>query len=254
MPRIPRLAPLAFLALAACAANDGPSPRGGHGPDSEFSGAQGNSSRGAGGSFNMAARLVDQGQFQQALPALRCYASQGPGWEIAQYLAGYSALNLSTAAETPEILRDELRVEGFDLLIVAGDAGWPAAQAELASWFATSGYETGLIEAAYWAAVYRRNTRDRAYGLDRLDNRIEAEITTALSEDQSNEAERRAGQFIVVPMQRVETGPECAPFLRSAMMSPGRSRGNSEERRRPQGGGRGGGGSRGGGRGGGGPY
>jgi hypothetical protein len=252
MPRITLLAPLALLFLTACAANGNSSPRGGHGQNGEFSGARGPNSGGAGGGFDHAARLVDQGRYEQALPALKCIASQGTGWEIAQYLAGYSALHLSVAEETPEILRNELRVEGFDRLLLAGNAGWPAAQSELATWFATSDNETGRLEAAYWAAVYRQNTRERAYGLDRLDDQVEADIAAALSAEQFQAAETRAGDFSITPMQRVETGPECAPYLRSSMRSGGQRR--SVRGQRPQGGGRGGGG-RGAGRGGsGGPY
>ncbi len=75
---------------------------------------QGGSPGGAGG-FNRAVRLVDQGEYEQALPILRCVAGQGSGFKIAEYLAGYSAMRLSTAPTTPAILRDELRVEGLDL-------------------------------------------------------------------------------------------------------------------------------------------
>lgn len=255
MHRMTLLAPLTMLALAACSSNEATPPRGGPGGDGGFPAASRSSPPGAGDPFSRAARLVDQGQYQQALPALRCIASQGQGYEIAQYLAGYASLRLAEDDATPEILRDEFRVDGFDRLIAAGNAGWPAAQAALAEAFASTSGDVAETQAGYWAAVYRRNTRDRAYGLDRLDNEIERGIAASLTPDEREQADAAATAFIVTPMERVEAGPECAPFLRQAAGA-GLQRAEGRGRNGP-GGGRGGGG-RGGGRGGGGrgggPY
>lgn len=111
------LAPLVLAVLTAISVSACSSGR--SGPGGEGSGiggsAQGQASpgRGAGDSFTRAARLVDSGEYARALPALRCIADQGRGYEIAQFLAGHSALMLSEADETPDILRAELRVEGL---------------------------------------------------------------------------------------------------------------------------------------------
>ncbi len=198
--------------------------------------------------FEAATRLVDRGQYAEALPILRCVARQGEGFEIAEYLAGHSALALSREAETPDLLRDDLHAEGLDRLISAGEAGWPAAQAELAEAFEALETDTSHTEAAYWAAVYRGNMRERAYGLDRLDDNIEARIDTALSPEERAIASSRAATFTPTRLERLPMTPECAAHVRS-----GRGQaGMGDARGGPRGGsGRGGRGR--GGQGGGGP-
>ncbi|ABI67121.1 hypothetical protein Mmar10_2840 [Maricaulis maris MCS10] len=187
--------------------------------------------------FDSAARLVDQGRYAEALPILRCIAEQGEGFEIAQFLAGHSAMEMSQAETTPDILRDDMRIEGFERLTAAGNAGWPSAQAELAGAYAEIDTDQALREAAYWAAVYRRNTRERAYGLDRLDNQIEADIEARLDDAGRLDAAGRADAFTPTPLVRGNVTPECAPYIRSAR---GSGRGDGTQRRR-RGGGQGGG-------------
>jgi hypothetical protein len=201
MARFLVLAPAALLLLSACASPAAP-PGGRHG------GAPG----GAGG-FNMAVRMVDQGQYEEAMPILRCVAGQGQGFEIAQYLAGYTAIRLADAPETPEILRDELRTEGIDRLGQAARAGWPTAQAELATQMATIDNPDALDQAAYWAAVYRRNVRDRAMGLDRLDDGVERRITERTGAEREAQIEELASLFAPQAMTSVTTTPACQPFL-----------------------------------------
>ncbi|SDL61339.1 hypothetical protein [Maricaulis salignorans] len=233
---VPALA--ALLLLSACASHDGPSPRGrdgipGGGP-------------GSAGGFNMAVGLVDQGDYEQALPILRCVAGQGSGFEIAEYLAGYSAIQLASAESTPAILRDEMRVEGLDRLTRAARAGWPAAQAELAVQFSRIESEQAPERAAYWAAVYRRNIRDRTYGLDRLDNSVEAQISSRMDGARSAQIETEAASFIAEPLAAIATTPACAPWLGSPRSGRqgGRGRDGSDRGERPGGGGRGGSGGR----------
>ena len=235
MARFSVLAPVALLLLTACASHDGPAPQG--------RGGNPGGGPGSAGGFNMAVRLVDQGEYEQALPILRCVAGQGSGFEIAQYLAGYSAIQLSTAEATPAILRDEMRIEGLDRLTIAAQAGWPTAQAELARQFAAIESEEAPARAAYWAAVYRRNARDRTYGLDRLDDGIEAQITARIDAAQSARIETEAAGFAPEPMTANASTPACAPYLGSPGF--GRQRGGERDGSRrggPPGGGRGGGG------------
>lgn len=191
--------------------------------------------RGA-GDFNTAVSLVDQGEYEQALPILRCVAGQGTGFEIAQYLAGYSALRLSAEDTSPDIMRDDLRVEGFDRLTSAAEAGWPTAQAELAMQFASINSEDAPVQAAYWAEVYRHNARDQTYGLDRLDNRVEAQIAGRIDATQTAQVERLAAEFVVQPLTAIPVTPACAPHLGSRGFGPRPSA------RRPDNNGRGGGG------------
>jgi hypothetical protein len=245
MFRMPILAPLAFIMLSACASHEASSPpergqtmRGEHH-------SEGRPTRpGAGDSFTRAARLVDAEQYGQALPALRCISGQGRGFEIAQYLAGYSALKMSFAPDTPEILRADLRYEGFERLINAANAGWPAAQAELARVFLATGTDEAVGEAAYWAAIYRRNSRDRAYGLDRLDGSTEVDIEASMSVEDFTLATARASEFVIADMTAIPTTSQCAPFLRTAP----RRQSRGERAQGPREGGRRGGGRQGGGR------
>lgn len=231
MLRLAPLAPMVLILVAACTSGGAPPGRGGgmrgEGPGGPVGG-------GAGGGFAMAARLVDRGEYEAALAGLRCIASQGAGFEIAQYLAGYSALRLAEAGDTPEILRAELRVEGFDRLIDAAEAGWPAAQAVLAEEFAATPGADTLFEAAYWAEVYRRNAREGVYGIDRLDDAVEADIVARLDPDRLAVAEARAGGFAISPLQSAEPGPQCGPWLRSGR---GGSTGGPGGRLPPPGGG-----------------
>ncbi|WP_203290957.1 hypothetical protein [Maricaulis parjimensis] len=194
---------------------------------------------GAGGGFTGAARLVDAGRYGEALPALRCHAARGEGFEIAQYLAGYSALKQADAEETPDILRDELRVEGFDRLTLAAQAGWPAAQAELAEALALVDTPTAREDAAYWAEVYRHNRREQAYGLDRLDDGVEAQIAATIDADTTQAVTARAAAFTTTPLERQDATPECAPYLREERRGGPGGPGDGG-RGRPPGGGRGG--------------
>ncbi|WP_297731990.1 hypothetical protein [uncultured Maricaulis sp.] len=182
--------------------------------------------------FEGATRLVDRGQFAEALPILRCVARQGEGFEIAEYLAGHSALALSRAAETPDLRRDDLRAEGLDRLITAGEAGWPAAQAELAAAFVAIEADRSPTQAAYWAAVYRGNMREQAYGIDRLDDDIEARIDAALTPQERATAATRAAAFTPTRLERLPMTPECAAHVRSGLGRPGAS----DARGRPHGG------------------
>ncbi|MBO6846068.1 MAG: hypothetical protein JJ884_00975 [Maricaulis sp.] len=47
-------------------------------------GGPGQGSAGPASGFTLAARLVDEGRYETALPILRCVADQGHGYEIAQ--------------------------------------------------------------------------------------------------------------------------------------------------------------------------
>lgn len=241
MPPIARLAPLALILLAACASGDRP-PRGG--PMSGGPGGQAGGGRDGG--FTQAARLVDEGRYADALPVLRCVASRGEGFEIAEYLAGYSAFRLARSEETPAVLRDDLLTEGFERMTAAAQAGWPAAQAGLAEALFQVANEDALAEAAYWAAVYRDNPRERVYGIDRLDDAVEAGLAAQLGDTAISAAEQRAAGFTIMPLAADEAGAECARFLRAGSENAQRGDGGRRERGGPrpdggQGGGPGGG-------------
>lgn len=237
MCRVVSLTLLAFAVLTACASPPGEGGGARGGPP----GGASQRGPGAGDAFSRAAGLIDAGQYGEALPALRCLAGQGPGYEVAQYLAGYAALRHAAADITPDILRPELRVEALDRLTAAAEAGWPAAQALLAETLSAQDGAAALEEAGYWAAVYRSNRRDQMFGLDRLSNRIEADIASRLSETQMTAINTRARAFSPIPLERIEVGPECQAVLQSGNGMRGQAGEMGSGGRRPRGGPPGGG-------------
>lgn len=198
--------------------------------------------------FTLAARLVDQERYEAALPILRCVADQGHGYEIAQYLAGYSLLRLADAQSTPEILRPEHLTEGFERLEIAATAGWGAAQAELVQAYWDVGSTEALERGVYWASVYARNSRDRAYGIDRIPDALEAQLNQAVSHDVRLSLQGQATDFVTEAMQARPLTPECSQLVQER-----RARGAGTQRGQRRGG-RGGGRGPGGGRGGGGQF
>jgi hypothetical protein len=180
--------------LVACAANEGPDRR---------------------SSYDIATDHVDNGRYAQALPILRCVAGQGHGYEVAQYLAGLSAIRMSVDGATPELEREDLRVEGFERLELAAHAGWPAAQAELTTQYFEIGHDEALQKAAMWAAVYRHNGRDQLYGVDRIDDVLEAQISDMVGMDGQTAAEQAADAHFVTMMTTQTVTPECQRVLRA---------------------------------------
>lgn len=213
------------LVLAACASPGASPPRQG----GEFvQGAQPDGSNpgnfGAGG-YNAATRLYDAGRYGEALPILRCAARQGPGYEVAQHLAGLAAIRLSEdEALTPDRQAD-YRSEGFDRLTDAAQSGWPASQAELAKLYFEIETQDARAEAAYWAQLYRGNPRDRAIGLNRIDTVTDRAIDAAVGTDGLAEAQARSAAFIAEPLIEEEIGPDCAPLLAAPAMTPRRGLG-----------------------------
>jgi hypothetical protein len=217
MPRIIFAAPLIFGLLSACAANEGPDRR---------------------SSYDIATDHVDHGRYEQALPILRCVAGQGHGYEVAQYLAGLSAIRMSEGGETPELERADLRVEGFERLEIAANAGWPSAQAELTQQYFDIGTADALQKAAIWAAVYRQNGRDQLYGVDRIDNALEAQIYEMIGPEGQVAAEQAADDQFVTMMTTETISTECQRILRArASGAPRQQRARSDRgpRERPPG-------------------
>ena len=102
--------------------------------------------------------------------------------------------------------------------------------------------EDALAEAAYWAAVYRNNPRERVYGIDRLDDAVETSLAEHLGDTAISASEQRAAGFTIIPLAGHETGAECARFLRTGSENGQRGDGSRRGRGGPrQDGGQGGG-------------
>lgn len=232
-----------LLVVAACS-TPGPDQR----RAERAGGGPGQGSAGPASGFTLAARLVDDGRYEAALPILRCVADQVHGYEIAQYLAGYSLLQLADHPATPDILRPEHRTEGFERLESAAAAGWGAAQAELVQAYWTVGSSEAVERGMFWASVYTRNTRDRAYGIDRIPDALEAQLEAAVSRDVREHVQAEATRFALEPLQASPLTPECSRLVQERRVhNAGGQRGQGR-------GGRGGGRGPGGGRGNGGQF
>lgn len=228
MKRVPLLVSLAVISLSACASGtDTP-----HRSDREVmrngSPHDDRPGRGTSDPFTRASVMVEQGRYREALPVLRCYASLGRGYEIAEYLAGVSALALADDEATPSLLQNEYRTEGLDRLTRAAQSGWPAAQSELAMAYWAVGTQTARLEAAFWARVYRANRREILMGLDRLDSGLEREIEMMLDDAEKTEVQARAAAFQFEPLAQGSAPSHC----QSLMVQPGSQRGGPGARGR----------------------
>lgn len=214
------------------------------GPEARRAERMGGGAPGPAAGFSQASRLVDHQRYEAALPILRCVAGQGHGYEIAQYLAGYSLIRLADAENTPEIMRPEHMTEGFERLEVAAAAGWGAAQAELAQAYWDVGTPEALQRGLYWTNVYRRNSRDRAYGIDRISDTLEGDLSAAVGSTDRASIQAEAATYSVQPMQAETLTPECAQLVRDRGAGAGTRQ--RAQQRSGRGGGRGGQGGRGG--------
>lgn len=207
---------VSVVLLAACSTS-GPEGRRGE----RRAEAPGSVGVGPASGFTLASRLVDQERYDAALPILRCVAGQGHGYEIAQYLAGYSLARLADAATTPDIMRPEHLTEGFERLEIAAMAGWGAAQAELARAYWDVGTPEAIARGVFWASVYTRNSRDRAYGIDRISDTLEGNLMAAVSVSERTEIHAQAAAYVVEPMQAEILTPECARLVQERRASAG---------------------------------
>ncbi|MFS2316613.1 hypothetical protein RMQ97_01630 [Maricaulis sp. D1M11] len=235
MKRVPLLVSLAVISLSACTSGADTPHRAGGQMMRDGSPHDDRPGRGTSDPFTRASVMVEQGRYRDALPVLRCYASLGRGYEIAEYLAGVSALALADDEATPPLLQDEYKTEGLDRLTRAAQAGWPAAQSELAMAYWAFGTPAAHLEAAFWARVYRSNRREILMGLDRLDASMEREIETMLDDTQKSEVQARADAFQFEPLAQGSAPSHCQPLMAqpgSQRGGPGaRGRGGPSERR-----------------------
>ena len=174
-----------------------------------------------------------------------CIAQQGPGYEIAWHSAGLASLAMADQAGMNDGIAQGLRDRGYLELMTAANAGWPAAQAELAMRFSARGDDAGRQRAAYWLAVLDNNVRDQALGLQRIPASRRAAMEADIGEDTLRAGEEEAASFRIQTLERLDTEMSCQPWLVQA-------RSPQSGRRRPEGGrgggrGPGGGGGRGGG-------
>ncbi len=172
----------AVLALSGCGSRDG-IPRGGPGASDPFSQAR---------------IMARRGDCAHAAPILSCVAANGPGFEAAVH---------ELARCHAELGDDEAAVAEFTR---AANAGWAASQAELAGLHAGRGDGP---EAAYWAAVYRANSRDQALGIARLPAEA-ASAEARLEPAERDRARERAAGFTPVRLEARPETPQCERLRR----------------------------------------
>lgn len=220
------------VTLAACAS--GPGPRGGPGGGGDRQGRDG------GSGFDRATALLERGDAETAHTGFLCIARQGPGYEIAMHSAGLASLAMANGEGLDGRIADGLRDRGYLELISAANAGWPAAQAELAMRFSERGDDSGRQRAAYWLAVLDNNVRDQSLGLQRIPAARRAAMEADIGSGYLAAGAAEAANFRNQPLERVDTEMSCQPWLAQARNP------QAGGRQRPEGG-RGGGRGRGGG-------
>ncbi|MCW5725530.1 MAG: hypothetical protein KIS81_11325 [Maricaulaceae bacterium] len=162
---------------------------------------------GADGGYSRAASMAAQGRYEEALPALRCAADQGQGYEVAQH---QTALALFALADRGGAEAGAWRDEAMERLTLAANAGWGASQAELARRNLAAGEAE---DAAYWAIIYRANARESSLGVNRLGADSEAAIRAAAGQAGMERARARAGEFFPRPQSVRPLAHGCANIL-----------------------------------------
>jgi hypothetical protein len=129
--------------------------------------------------YVQATELKAKGDCPGAIVLLRPIAALGPGYETAQTVLGECL-----------IAHDESRDDGLLWLTRAADAGWPEAQAVLASHYSTAGNGE---EAAFWLALYDGNPTKARIGFRPFDAKSLQRIRQTLDPaDQAAGAQRAA--------------------------------------------------------------
>jgi hypothetical protein len=153
--------------------------------------------------------LKNQGDCANAILKLRPVASLGLGYENAQTALG-SCL-VATPAKTKDELSSEY-LEGLTWLRRAGDAGWPEAQAALASVHA---FGPAVIrngeEAAYWLVLYETNPNKSRLGFTPISVTDLAALQKAVTPEQRAAGSTRAAQWerkVWIPAAPAGRGPE----------------------------------------------
>jgi len=132
--------------------------------------------------YERAMYAKQQGKYADAIAILEPMAAQGHGFEQAQLSLGQCYIE-SAAAMTPEAGHDAL-VKGTKWILVAGDAGFPAAQVQLVHMMVDGGrFKVEPLAAAMWYLIWRRNPARLQTGVTDLDqstlNKLQKLLTPA---------------------------------------------------------------------------
>lgn len=187
---------LAAATLAGCGGGGrGPGGRGPGGPEREDPGmivderADGTrigvrSGRDPNRAYIQATEFKAKNDCASAIKLVRPVANLGPGYENAQTLLGEC---LITQADG--------RDEGVMWITRAADAGWPEAQASLATYYGTDTVGRSGGEAAYWLALYDSNPSKARVGFRAPDARALDAVRASLSEADKTAGARRAATW-----------------------------------------------------------
>ena len=125
-----------------------------------------------------------KGDCPSVITLLRPVANLGPGYENAQTLLGECL-----------VLQADGRDEGLMWIARAADAGWPEAQALLATTYGAESPVRNGEEAAYWLALYDANTSKARVGFRAPDPRPLDALRASLSEADKAAGARRAATW-----------------------------------------------------------
>jgi len=133
-----------------------------------------------------------QGKYADAIAILEPMAAQGHGFEQAQLSLGQCYIESSATMTPPEASHDAL-VKGTKWILVASDAGFPAAQVQLIHMMLDGGrFKVEPEAAGMWYLIWKRNPARMQTGMTDLDPTTLHKLQTTLTPDDWQKAQTQA--------------------------------------------------------------
>jgi hypothetical protein len=176
---------IAAVAISGCGGRRGDDPRDGMVVQERADGTRVavRPGRDPNAAYIQATELKAKGDCATAVTLLRPVAMLGPGYENAQTARG-ECLTQTDGQE-----------EGVTWLTRAADAGWPEAQASLATYFDRAAPARNGEEAAYWLALYDLNPSKARIGFRTPDAGALSAVRGSLTESERVAGQRRAAAW-----------------------------------------------------------
>jgi hypothetical protein len=156
--------------------------------------------------YETALKLEDAGQFAEALPIFRAIAAQGVGNEIAQLETGHCYIGLARTKSDPTEAR-LLTETGVGWILIAGEAGLRAAQAELVGLYLDGKvFIADPVEAGKWYLLWKSNRTGLQIGQIEFDPQLGSRLRATLTSADWDAARERTTDWI--PTEETADGPK----------------------------------------------
>jgi TPR repeat protein len=142
--------------------------------------------------YERAMYAKQQGKYADAIAILEPMAAQGHGFEQAQLSLGQCYIASSATLTPPEASHDAL-VKGTKWILVASDAGYPAAQVQLIHMMLDGGrFKVEPEAAGMWYLIWKRNPARLQAGTTDLDPTTLRKLQTSLTPEDWKKAQAQA--------------------------------------------------------------